>query len=95
MHGALEEQLLPHGRLEAPPRSALLSDRLGVALVYGAALAGWCYLVVWGALAEAGVGHAQTVGVVLAGLAGLALVVEVERLEGAATETPAVTASNR
>ena len=99
--GELEDTLLPHGRLlpaeGAGPRLlglALPSRGLAVALVYGAALAGWCYLVAWGALAEVGVDHARTVGVVLAGIAGLALVAEVERLERS-VEAPAPSAATR
>ena len=42
------------------PRKALgigLTHTLAVAMVYGAALGGWVYLVVWGALRAFGAGH--------------------------------------
>jgi len=54
------------------------SHRLGVGLVYGAALGGWTYLVVWGALVAAGArSHAQAVGVAVGVVVGLAIVREV------------------
>ena len=46
--------------------------------MYGAALGGWVYLVVWGALVAAGAHtHAQTIGVVVGAVAALAIVREV------------------
>jgi hypothetical protein len=54
------------------------SHRLGVGLVYGAALGGWTYLVVWGALVAAGArSHAQAVGVAVGVVVALAVVREV------------------
>jgi hypothetical protein len=51
------------------------SQRLGVGLVYGAALGGWVYLVVWGALEAAGAGrHSPAWGLVAGVVAGLAVV---------------------
>ena len=52
----------------------------GIGLVYGAALAGWTYLVVWGALRALDVGGARTIGAVVGASVGAAVVVEVERL---------------
>ena len=48
--------------------------------VYGAALAGWTYLVVWGLLRALDVGGARQVGAVIGVLVGAAVVVEIERL---------------
>lgn len=54
------------------------SHQLGVGLVYGAALGGWVYLVVWGALVAAGAhAHSQAIGVVVGAVAALAIVREV------------------
>ncbi len=54
------------------------SHHLGVGLVYGAALGGWVYLVVWGALVAAGArGHSQAVGVAVGAIVALAIVREV------------------
>jgi hypothetical protein len=54
------------------------SHRLGVGLVYGAALGGWVYLVVWGALVAAGArAHSQAIGVAVGALVALAIVREV------------------
>jgi hypothetical protein len=52
----------------------------GLGLVYGAALAGWSYLVVWGALRALDVAGARQVGAVLGIVAGAAVAVDVERL---------------
>jgi hypothetical protein len=54
------------------------SHRLGVGLVYGAALGGWTYLVVWGALVAAGArAHSQAIGVAIGVVVALAIVREV------------------
>jgi hypothetical protein len=77
---------------EVVVRAAALEDKLGLGLfrlvgsrhergfglVYGAALAGWTYLVVWGALRALDVGDARTIGVVVAFVVGVAVVVAVE-----------------
>ena len=52
----------------------------GVGLVYGAALAGWTYLFVWGALRALDVGGARKIGGVVGVVVGIAVVAEVERL---------------
>lgn len=54
---------------------------VGVALVYAAALAGWGYLVAWGALAGLDVGHSRDVGVVIGAAWGLLVLLEVARLD--------------
>jgi hypothetical protein len=51
----------------------------GLALVYGAALAGWTYLVVWGALRLLDVAAAQKVGAAVAVLAGLLVMLQLLR----------------
>jgi hypothetical protein len=52
----------------------------GLGLVYGAALAGWTYLVAWGALRALDLGNARTIGAVIGVLVGVLVVAEVERL---------------
>ena len=84
----LEAVLLPDGPLVGTGRAPRLfrvvpvSHRLGVGLVYGAALGGWAYLLAWGALSAAGLHHhARGSGLALGALAGAAVVAEVLRLE--------------
>ena len=64
------------------------SHRLGVGLVYGAALGGWVYLVVWGALRAAGVGDSsRAVGLAVGVIVGLGVVWQIvvdQRPEAAA-----------
>jgi hypothetical protein len=55
-----------------------------LALVYGAALAGWTYLVAWGALHALGVGGARKGGAAIGVLAGLLVVIELLRLSAGA-----------
>ena len=55
--------------------------QIGVALVYAAALAGWGYLVAWGALAGLDVGHSRDVGVAIGAAWGLLVLLEVARLD--------------
>jgi hypothetical protein len=43
-------------------------------------LAGWTYLVAWGALRALDVGSARTVGAVIGGVVGSLLVAELSRL---------------
>jgi hypothetical protein len=56
----------------------------GFALVYSAALAGWAYLVAWGALRALHVGHAQSVGAAIGGGLGLVLLASLLRAKPAA-----------
>jgi hypothetical protein len=71
---------------ERPPRSLTLFGMLavrhdrGLGLVYGAALAGWTYLVVWGLLRALDVGGARDIGGVIGIAVGVVVVAEVERL---------------
>jgi len=53
----------------------------GLALVYGAAVAGWTYLVAWGALKALGVGNARNIGLEIAVVVGLVVVADVERID--------------
>ena len=57
----------------------------GVGLVYGAALAGWTYLVVWGALRALDVGGARKIGAAIGILVGVTVVAAVERRARPAT----------
>jgi len=58
-----------------------LRYKTGLALVYAAALAGWGYLVAWGALSALDVGHSRDVGVVIGAAWGLLVLSEVRRLD--------------
>jgi hypothetical protein len=80
----LESMLFSGGPLLGEGRTPKLfglfpaSHRLGVGLVYGAALGGWVYLVVWGALVAAGAHeHSQAIGVAVGAVAALAIVREI------------------
>lgn len=52
----------------------------GLALVYGAALAGWTYLVAWGALRGFDVGSSRKIGAGVGAAAGLLVIAEVVRV---------------
>jgi len=77
----LETELFAGGPLvgasgRAPRLFGLIpaTHRLGVGLVYGAALGGWVYLVVWGALVAVGApAHAQGVGLATGAVVALAI----------------------
>jgi hypothetical protein len=76
----LESVLFPGGPLiggegRTPRLFGLIpaSHHLGVGLVYGAAIGGWVYLVVWGGLVAVHAReHAQAVGLVVGAVVGLA-----------------------
>lgn len=87
--GELERELLDAplatGRQEGAPRLfglLPLQHSLGLALVYGAALAGWSYLVAWGILDAAHAGKAREIGVAIGAVAGLIVLLEVLRIDG-------------
>jgi hypothetical protein len=86
--GALERDLLGRRLVEdrtagAPRLFGLLAleHSVGLALVYGAALAGWGYLVAWGALAAAHASHPREIGIVVGAAWGLLILLEILRLE--------------
>jgi hypothetical protein len=89
----LERRLFGAGEL-VPEAGPLLTHALGVALVYGAAFAGWGYLVSWGALRAAGVGSSsREAGLVVGAAFGVLVAVAVVRLErGAAAAAAAAPA---
>lgn len=64
--------------------AAVNRDR-GLALVYSAALAGWIYLVAWGALRAAHVVHARPIGAAVGAAVGVVVLAELVRV----TERPA------
>ncbi len=70
---------------ERPRQTLTLFGMLGVrhehglGLVYGAALGGWTYLVVWGLLKVLDIGGARTIGGVVGLIAGVVVYVEVAR----------------
>jgi hypothetical protein len=82
-----ERALLPAGPLGDAPRARVLglvpvSRTAALALVYGAALGGWGYLVGWGALRAAGAaGGARPGGLAIGALFGLLIAFEIVRLE--------------
>ena len=51
----------------------------GLSLVYSAAIAGWTYLLAWGALHALGLGHARAIGGTIGVAAGLLLLLELTR----------------
>ncbi len=83
----VERRLLPDGPLVVGPGNRLLGlvpvSRTGaLALVYGAALGGWGYLVAWGALRAAGVtGAARPAGLAIGAAFGVLMAFEIVRLE--------------
>lgn len=88
----LESELFTHGPLVRGGGRRLLgvlpvSHRRGVAFVFGAALAGWSYIVAWGALRALSVSHPRDLGLVIGVAVGAAVFAEVERLE-AGREAP-------
>ena len=60
--------------------SGLDAHDRGLSLVYGAALAGWSYIVSWGLLREIGLDSARGVGLAIGGAVGVLIVVESNRL---------------
>jgi hypothetical protein len=71
----------PAGTLRLFGVAAVDRDR-ALALVYGAALAGWTYLVAWGLLRALHVGGARSAGAVIGGAIGLLVLAELVRLGG-------------
>ena len=60
--------------------SGLDTHDRGLSLVYGAALAGWSYIVSWGLLRAIGLDSARGIGLAVGGLVGALIVVEAKRL---------------
>jgi hypothetical protein len=52
----------------------------GLGLVYGAALAGWSYLVSWGLLRAVDLGDASAVGLIVGAIVGALVAAEVMRV---------------
>jgi hypothetical protein len=84
----IEPELIGRRLVTDPPSGARrlfgvlgLQYGTGLALVYAAALAGWGYLVAWGALSALDVGHSREVGVVIGAAWGLVVLFEVRRLD--------------
>jgi hypothetical protein len=53
----------------------------GLGFVYGAAFAGWTYLVVWGALRALDAPGARKIGALLGAAAAAAVIAEVDRFD--------------
>ena len=83
--------LLAEGpRADARPFGlASFGQERAVAIVYGAALAGWSYLVAWGALRAAGAASARGIGAVIGAVVGALALVEVDRISRALAAEPA------
>ena len=60
--------------------SGLDAHNRGLSLVYGAALAGWSYIVSWGLLRAVGLGSARGIGLATGVAVGLLIVAEARRL---------------
>jgi hypothetical protein len=65
----------------------------GLALVYSAAIGGWCYIVAWGALRALDVGDARQVGGVLGAIGAIVVLVEFIRIDGRPGRQPAAAAA--
>jgi hypothetical protein len=52
----------------------------GLSLVYGAALAGWSYIVSWGLLRAIGLDSARGIGLAVGGLVGALIVAQAQRI---------------
>jgi hypothetical protein len=86
---AYEHGVFPGGPLAVPPRTLgrlPLAHSFALGLVYGAALAGWSYLVAWGALRAGGLDHARAGGLAIGAAAGALAARGVLRLEGGRRE---------
>ena len=60
---------------------ALAGHERGLAIVYGAALAGWSYLVSWGALRALDVGSPQKIGGIIGIVVGVLALLELLRID--------------
>jgi hypothetical protein len=60
---------------------ALAGHERGLAIVYGAALAGWSYLVAWGALRALDVGSPQKIGGIIGIVIGVLALLELLRID--------------
>ena len=61
----------------------------GLALVYSAAIGGWCYIVAWGGLRALDVGDARQVGGVIGVIGAIVVLVEFVRIDGRPGKQPA------
>ena len=61
----------------------------GLALVYSAAIGGWCYIVAWGALRALGVGDARQLGGVVGLIGAVVVLIEFIRIDGRPARQPA------
>jgi hypothetical protein len=105
---ALERRMGLESPFDASPGGGLFADRppttlhlfgalrvehrRALALVYGAATAGWVYLTAWGALHALDVESARRSGLAIGVGVGVLLVLEIVRLDSAAVEPTAARA---
>jgi hypothetical protein len=64
----------------------------GLALVYSAAIGGWCYVVAWGALRALNVGDARQIGGALGVIGAIVVLIEFIRIDGRPARQPAAPA---
>jgi hypothetical protein len=89
---AFEERNFAGGALVVPPRAVagvVLGHTLGVALVYAAALAGWGYLIAWGALRIVGAAQPRAIGLAIGAAAGIAAACWIVRFESGVRDATA------
>jgi hypothetical protein len=84
--GSIDGSRSPGGLFSDRPGRALrlfgvlpVDRDAGLSLVYSAAIAGWTYLLAWGALHALGVGHARALGGTIGAAAGLLLLLDLTR----------------
>jgi hypothetical protein len=61
----------------------------GLALVYSAAIGGWCYIVAWGALRALDVGDARQLGGLVGVIGAVVVLIEFIRIDGRPARQPA------
>jgi len=61
-----------------------------IALVYSAAIGGWCYIVAWGALRALDVADARQLGGAVGVIGALVVLFEFVRIDGRPDKHPAV-----
>ena len=68
------------------PVAGAVNRERGFALVYGASIAGWTYLVAWGALHAAHASHSRSIGAAIGATIGCLVVADLIRLHQAAKD---------
>jgi hypothetical protein len=84
----------PPGRQHRLFRTLTVGQDEALGLVYGAALGGWSYLLVWGVLHGLDVSGARAIGGVVGACCAIAVVLEVGRISSEAAKAAARTAAD-